>query len=172
MLDISSLQIPGGALLAGIAWVGLSALAGPEIAERSIAKTGWTEHCHAQIRADVEALAPREAPKPDVSCDDLVNAFLPGANQLCRQGGDLFVDLMMIDPAAGAKAQARAAKERRLSRIAELAPTRCSCAAKAVAADRTWWLNAGSLRIAGGSDDLQADLTRALHGTCALSVEG
>lgn len=175
MFDINPLPISGDIVVAGIAWAALSGFVlGPVVAERTIANSDWHQTCEQDLRANVEAQIPQTEVKPDISCNQLMGAIGNGADELCNHGGDLLFDLLSIDPLAGQKEQARRLETERLSRIAELTPSRCSCAAAVVGADRlTWGLHAGSARLAGGPQDLSADLTKALHSpACAMRVEG
>jgi len=175
MFDMNSLPISGGIIVAGITWAAVSGFVlGPVVAERTIGNSGWHRACQHGLRADIASQRPQPAPKPDISCNRLLGAIGNGADQFCDHGGDLLFDLLSIDPLAGQKEQARRLKTERLSRIAALAPSRCSCAASVVGAERVaWGLHAGSARLAGGPQNLSTDLTQALHSpACALRVEG
>ena len=45
MIEPSNIPIPGGMLLAGAVWAAFSALAGPEIADRTIQNADWPQAC-------------------------------------------------------------------------------------------------------------------------------
>lgn len=175
MFDMISIPISGGVVAAGIAWAALAGFVlGPVIADRTISNSGWHLTCEQDLRASVISQRPQAVTGPDISCDTLMGVLGGGADQLCDQGGDLLFDLLSIDPLAGQKEQARRVEAERLSRIAELAPSRCSCASSLVTADRLeWGLYAGSARLIGGPDDLSAALIEALHTpSCARLGEG
>ena len=173
MFDFNTLPIPGGVIVAGIAWAAISAALGQVVAERTIQNSGWIEACEQGLRAETLRQRPQSAPTPEIACDQVMGLLGQGADALCDQGGDQLFELLNADPLAGQREQLRQREENRLARIAALAPTRCSCAASTVRADRlSWGLFAGSARFLGGPDDLQADLTRALHSSaCAFSAE-
>lgn len=174
-MDFSTLPISGGIIVAGALWAGVSAFAlGPLVAGRMTEISGWSASCEAMLdnSATSQTLS-SPAPRPSVGCNELMGLFGEGADQLCGQGGDTIFNLLTIDPLAEQKEAARERDRARLARIAKLAPSRCSCAAKLVGADRVrWGLYAGSARLIGGSDDLLADLTQALHSpACVLHGE-
>lgn len=173
-MDFSTLPISGGIIVAGALWAGVSAFAlGPLVADRMTEISGWSASCEAMLDNSVTSQTPQPPPRPPVGCNELMGLFGNGADQLCGQGGDAIFNLLTIDPLVAQKEAARQRERARLDRIAELAPSRCSCAAKLVGADRVrWGLYAGSARIIGGSDDLLADLTHALHSpACVLHGE-
>lgn len=164
-MDFSTLPISGGIIVAGALWAGVSAFAlGPLVADRMTEISGWSASCEAMLDNSVASQTPPPPPRPSVGCNELMGLFGNGADQLCGQGGDTIFNLLTIDPLAAQKEAARERERARLARVAELAPSRCSCAARVVGADRVrWGLYAGSARLIGGSDDLLADLTQALH---------
>lgn len=175
MFDINSLPISGGIVVTGITWAALSGFVlGPVVADRTITNSQWHQTCEQGLRAGVAAQRPQVEVRPDISCNRLMGAIGNGADQLCDHGGDLLLNLLSIDPLAGQKEQAHRLETERLSRIAALTPSRCSCAASVVAADRlTWGLHAGSARLVSGPQDLSSDLTQALHSpVCVMRVEG
>lgn len=174
MFDLNSLPISGGIVVAAALWAGVSAFAlGPLVASRTIATSGWSNTCEADLRGAIATQVPKPQTHPTISCADVLGAVGNGANQLCDQGGDLLFKLLTIDPLAAQKEQLRRRDAARLTRIAELAPSRCSCASRIVASDRlSWGLFAGSGRLIGGPVNLQSDLTQALHSPiCAMKVE-
>lgn len=175
MFDINSLPISGGVITAGIVWAVFSGFVLADVvAERTIANSGWEASCEQDLRANITVQRPQaKTSTPNLSCDALMGVIGNGAGQLCDQGGDLLFNLMTIDPLTHQKEQMRQREEERLSRIADLAPSRCSCAANVVGADRLMWgLFAGTARLAGGPKNLQSDLTQALHSpACALKLE-
>lgn len=176
MLDMSNIPISGGMMMAGALWAGVSAFAlGPLVASRTIDNMGWFTTCETDLRGGLAAQAPTP-PKaqPQIGCKELMGVFGKGADQLCDQGAGTLLDLLTIDPLAGQKEQARRIETARLARIAELAPSRCSCAARVVGADRlSWGLYAGSARLISAPDDLSSALTQALHSpACAFAKEG
>jgi len=176
MFDMNSLPISGGVVAAGIAWAALAGFVlGPVVTDRTIDKMGWFTTCETELRGGLAAQAPTP-PKaqPQIGCKELMGIFGNGAHQLCDQGAGPLFELLTIDPLAGQKEQARQMETARLARIAELAPSRCSCAARVVGADRlTWGLYAGSARLISAPDDLSSALTQALHSpACAFAKEG
>jgi hypothetical protein len=164
-MDFSTLPISGGIIVAGALWAGISAFAlGPLVVNRMTELSGWNASCEAMLDNSTTSQTPPPPPRPSVGCSELMGLFGNGADQLCDQGGDTIFNLLTIDPLAAQKDAARERERTRLARIAELTPSRCSCATKLVRADRVrWGLYAGSARIIGGSDDLLADLNQALH---------
>jgi hypothetical protein len=175
MFELNPLPITGGVIAAGITSAALFGFVlGPLVADRSILNSGWHELCVADLKETTTAARPQAEAAPSVDCKDLMGVFGEGADQLCDLGGDIFVDILTLDPLAAQKEQARNREKARLSRIANLAPSRCSCATSLVSADRLeWGLYAGSARLIGGPDDLTAALTEALHApSCARLGEG
>ena len=175
MIDVNQLPISGGILVAGLGWVFLSGIVlGPFVADRTIQKSGWHQICERKIKQSLIDQRPRKQTTPEIDCGSVMKIFGPGADQFCRQGGDELFELMTIDPLAGQKESLRQQKAQRLERLAELAPTQCACATTVVKDDRLGWgIFAGTARIAGGPDNLNADLTRALYSpACALKLEG
>ena len=173
-MDFSILPISGGVFVAGALWAGVSAFAfGPLVADRMTEISGWSASCEATLESNILSQTPPAQTRPSVGCNELMGLFGNGADQLCGQGGDALFKLLTINPLAEQKEAARQRERARLARIAELAPSRCSCAAKLVGADRVrWGLYAGSARLIGRSDDLLADLTQALHSpACVLRGE-
>ena len=164
-MDFSTLPISGGIIVAGALWAGVSAFAlGPLVINRMTELSGWSASCEAMLDDHATSQTPPPPPRPSVGCNELMDLFGEGADQLCGQGGDTIFNLLTIDPLAAQKEAAGERERARLDRITELAPSRCSCAAKLVGADRVrWGLYAGSARLIGGSDDLLVDLTQALH---------
>lgn len=172
MIDLNSLPIPAGALVAGAVWAGVSVLAlGPLVAERTIDRSGWAIFCERNLRAAIVEQMPQRQNSQQLSCEESAGQFGQLGRDFCDLGGDILIDLLTIDPTAGAREAARRAEEDRLNRLAEQASSRCSCAASEVAADRvSWGLHAGSARLLGGPDDLQADLIHALQAPRCQSV--
>lgn len=174
MFDLNSLPIPGGVIVAGVTWTLVAGFAlGPVVANRTIEQTGWHVTCKNDLRGSVAAQVPQARSKPRIACGDVMKIFGNGANQFCSQGGNAIFDLLAIDPLAAQKEQLRRRNAARLARITKLAPSRCSCAAAIVGADRLkWGLYAGSARLIGGPQNLQSDLTQALHSpSCSLHGE-
>lgn len=165
MFELNSLPIPGGVVVAGIAWAAIAGFGlGPVVAERTIENTSWPVMCESALLAEIAEEAPRETARPDISCRSVLGVFGAELRGFCAEGGDQLFDLLTIDPLASQKAALRQREAARLDRIAALAPSRCSCAASVVASDRvTWGLYAGSARLAGGPKNLNADLIEALH---------
>lgn len=165
MLDLSSLPISGGVILAGIAWAGISALAlGPLVADRTIETSDWQQSCERKIQISIARQAPSVSTSPDISCRNVSQMMGSALSDFCQQGGDVLFELLTIDPLAGQKQHLRRQEQERLDRLAEQAPSRCSCASMVVSQDLiTWGLYAGSARLLGGPDDLNADLHHALR---------
>lgn len=175
MFDMNSLPVPGGIIVAGALWAGVSVFAlGPVVANRTIEKTNWNAACEKILNENLAAKVPQPEIRPNISCGKVLGAFGPEMRRLCRQGGDQFFDLLTIDPLAAQKKRARQREADRLARIAALSPSRCSCAARIVGADRlAWGLYAGSPRLLGGPQNLKSDLTQALYSpSCKLHGEG
>ena len=182
--DLNALPVSGGFVLALLLWALISVYGlGPEIAEREIHRTEWHNSCPAALRAKIEAKRPANITAPSMSCHDfgrLADEHIGygTGNQLCNGVGSMFGDMIELaskfDPNRIAMEQAKARTNSQLSQAAELAPTRCSCAASSVASDKVrWGIHAGTGRLAGnGADTLIGDLTQALHTpACALKVE-
>lgn len=175
MIDLNSLPIPAGALVAGAVWAGVSVLAlGPLVAERTIDRSGWAIFCELNLRTVIIEQMPQRQTSQLRPCEESAGQFGQLGRDFCDLGGDILIDLLTIDPTAGAREAARRAAEERLNRLAEQASSRCSCAASQVAADRvSWGLHSGSARLLGGPDDLQANLMHALQAPhCASIGEG
>ena len=175
MFDLSPLPVSGGVIAAGLTSAALFGFVlGPLVADRTIQNSGWPEVCLADLREGTVDTQLQPEPAPSVNCKDLMGVFGQDADQLCDLGGNAFFDLLTLDPLAEQKEQARRWEAARVSRIAELAPSRCSCASSLVASDRLKWGSfAGSARLIGGPDDLNAELTQALHSpACARLGEG
>jgi len=174
MFDPNTLPITGGVLAAGISWVALSALLGGEVADRLIEQSGWNVLCEPRLQSIYSDQVQKSAPPPEIGCDDLPDVFGQNMGELCDQsGGGLFLKLLTLDPAAAAKEQAREIEEQRVLDKMEQAQSRCDCAARGVAADRSWWVYAGTLRLKGGPDDLWGDLVGKLNTpVCTATMEG
>ena len=178
MFDLNSLPISGGVVVAGLVWAGVSGFVlGPVVADRTIEKTGWQRTCVRDLRATVAKRMPQEHVQPELSCE-AVAGTVPGplgalALDFCRNGGGELLDMLPPDPSARLREEARRRELARLARIAEQAPSRCSCAVSIVASERvTWGLYAGSARLVGGPHDLTSELDRALQAPrCALLGE-
>lgn len=180
MFDVNSLPVPGGVVVAGITWAVISGFVlAPIVADRTIEKSGWHKICETNLRRRVAAQVPLAQTKPNVECRDVMKLLgdaadiFDGAN-LCEHGGEIIVDLLKFDPLAGQKEKLRQQEVGRLSRIAELAPSRCSCASSVVQSERiSWGLFAGSARLIGGPANLQHKLTQALNSpVCAFHKGG
>lgn len=175
MLDMNSLPVPGGIIIAGALWAGVSVFAlGPFVAKRTIAETNWNATCVTILNKNLAAKVPQPEIRPDISCGKVLGILGPEMRALCHQGGNDIFKLLTIDPLAAQKKRVRQLETNRLSRIAALSPSRCSCAARIVGADRvTWGLYAGSVRLVGGPQNLKSDLTQALYSpACKLHGEG
>ncbi|NYI29317.1 hypothetical protein [Sulfitobacter geojensis] len=174
MFDLNSSAIPGGVVVAGVfVAVVFGAGLGPLIADRTIAASGWPVICETRLREGQVSQSHGTSSAPDISCGDITDAIGNGSEALCNLGGDLLIDLMKLGTKLDPQTAIRERAANRASRIAELAPTKCACAAKTVASDRWGWgLYAATGRLMGGPDDLNADLTQALHGSaCAMKLE-
>lgn len=181
-IDINTFPISGRLLVTILLWGGVAAFAlGPVVAKREIERTNWGEACVASLTTRIEARRPVKSEVPEVGCREfgqLMDGLLGrGAGQaMCsRDVADAVegaIDLAQkLDPAAQAQDLARELAEQRSDQAAQLAPTRCSCAADVVASDRLrWGLYAGSGRLIGkDTETLMSDLTQALHlPACAL----
>lgn len=174
MLDFNSLPIPSGIIVAGITWAVISGVVlGPFVAERTIKQISWQKLCESKLRRSIAARAPQVQAKPKIACSDIMRVFGNGANQLCGQGGDALIGLLQIDPLARQKEHLRRRNAARLARIASLSPSRCSCAASVVSADRFMWgLYAGSARMVGGPQNLKSNLTQALYSPACRQFGG
>ncbi|WP_386627503.1 hypothetical protein [Sulfitobacter geojensis] len=174
MFDLNSLPISGGVVVAGaVLAVVFGAGLGPLVADRTIAASGWTMTCESSLRSDQVSQSRDTSSAPDISCGDITDVIGNGSDALCNLGGDLLIDLMKLGTKLDPQTAIRERAANRASRIAELAPTKCACAAKTVASDRWGWgLYAATGRLIGGPDDLNTDLTQALHGSaCAMKLE-
>jgi len=173
MIDVSSFPISGGILAAGISWVALSAALGGEVADRMIESSGWNVVCEPRLQSIYSDQVPKPPSRSEIDCDDLPNLFGQDMGDLCAQsGGDLVLKLLTLDPAAAAKEQARELEEQRILRKMKHAQSRCDCAAHVVAADRTWWIYAGTLRLKGGETDLKGALLSKLNAPICAAMEG
>ncbi len=174
MIDINQLPISGGVIITGVVGVILfGGILGPLVADRTIQKSGWHQICERDLRKTIKAQLPQKQSKPKIECGAVMKLFGNGADHLCHQGGDALFDLMSIDPLAEQKEQLHRRETERLSRIAEQAPNACSCASSTVASERvTWGLYAVSARQIGGSQNLSADLTKALGSSACASMLG
>lgn len=185
-IDINTFPISGRLLMTLLLWGGVSAFAlGPLVATREIERANWGEACAASLATQIDARRPVQSDIPDVGCAELgqlMDGLLgQGAGRaICSDevGGavDGTIDLIRkLDPNLHAQDAARELAERQSEQSAELAPTRCTCAADVVASDRLRWaVYAGSGRFIGkGTETLTSDLTQALHQpVCALKPEG
>ncbi len=176
MFDLNSLPIPGGLLVAGLSWAVISGVVlAPIVAKRTIENTGWHQTCATNLRRSLAEQVPQKQSSPKLSCRDAMGILVPGMAHFCNDGAGKILDrLLKFDPLAQQKEMLREREAARIGRIAANAPSRCSCAASKVGADRwTWGVFAGSARFLGGPDDLNADLVQALHSPiCARLGEG
>ena len=178
MVGLENVSVPAGVVMTVLVWGGFAALTGPEVAERSVAQTGWFETCPQMVREAAAMSVPTPATVPQMRCGELgglMDAFAPGLGQeLCNSGLSDLMDqgaamAQAIDPTLRAQEAARAAALGRAQRASAGAEEACACAASVVVSDvAAWGVNAGTLRLAGGPADVQVELAQALNGpTCA-----
>ena len=178
MFNVETLPV-SSALVAGVVvWGAVSALVlGPLVAERSIDAANWSQTCVARLTQP--AISNDGADAPMIGCRDVETVFGNSARGLCMgdtgQTIDGFIGLMTRMNSAAQVHSVIAQQERRARQeAAQMAPSRCDCAAATLASERTTWgLHAGTLRLAGGPGDLEAALLQALHGPdCAYDAGG
>lgn len=181
-IDINTFPISGRILVTLLLWSGVSAFAlGPVVAKREIELTNWGEACAASLTTQIENRRVVKNEAPDLGCREfgqLMDGLLGhGAGQtMCSDEVEGAINGVLdlarkFDPAAQTQASVRELAQRRGDQAAQLAPTRCSCAADMVTSDPIrWGIYSGSGRLAGkGTDNLMSELTRALHQpSCAL----
>lgn len=142
--DFSSLPMSGG-LMMGAAVIALTAyfVAGPLVAKRSIAMSGWETQCQAGLRASIRREYKSDAPLVAFECRAIAKQIDPSSAGLCS----LF-DLLSA-PARAAQARARKLETSRINAALEGVASTCSCAvALAVEEERiSFALYAGSLRL-------------------------
>ena len=174
----NSLPISGGLVLGGLLWAAVSwGVLGPLVAERSIEAANWSQSCVARLRQP--AISNDGADAPMIGCRDVETVLGNSARGLCMgetgQTIDGFISLMTrMNTAAQANSVIAQQERRARQEAAQMAPSRCECAATTLASERTsWGLHAGTLRLAGGSRDLDAALLQALHSPdCAYHSGG
>jgi len=174
MLDLNSLNIPGGVIVAGVAVAAVFGVGlGPLVADRTIAMSGWAATCEEGLRTNQSSKSQSTSQTPDFSCGDIIDAIGNGSDTLCDLGGDTLISLLKLGTQLDPQAALREREAIRAARIADLAPTKCACAAKTVASDKwSWGLHAATGRLIGGPTDLSRDLTQALHSpACAMKLE-
>jgi len=174
MLDINSLNIPGGVIVAGIVVAAVFGVGlGPLVADRTIAASGWTATCEKRLKSNQSPQSKSTSEIPNISCGDITDAIGNGSDAVCDLGGNTLIDLLKLGTQFDPQAALREREATRAARIADLAPTKCACAAKTVASDRwSWGLYAATGRLIGGPTDINSDLTQALHSSaCAMKLE-
>lgn len=146
MIDVSGLPGGGGLLLSVAAYVGLSFLAGQEIADREIQNIGWKQACKYELRSEIESRRKKPSIVPEVRCDETVGWLGQDFKTLCHQFGnpDFNGPARRQEEAFNRAQQER--EDRRLGRLARAAGTQCGCAEEVFKSD-----NAVSLTLYAGS---------------------
>lgn len=178
MIDLQSLPVSGGVIVAGALWAGVSAFVlGPLVVERSAEKLQWVPICEREITLEIAANQPVGDLKPEVSCDQALGFMskdhrrffnLFGLDQACRA----------VDQANAKKRELQALREKRLAQTAQRAGAQCTCAVDHLIEEKRWSvaLHAGTGRLVTPSvmRDLNSSLVtsaRAPH--CArLTSQG
>lgn len=139
----------GGALLAGLVYVGASLWAGQSIGARMIDKADWSETCAAGIKARYK---PDPAPVrrlPEQRCADVMGGIFPELGAFCHQLGNPDFNAQARRLAEQARARKRALQERRLDKAMASAGSQCSCARNVYLSDQMipLGLHAGTARM-------------------------
>ncbi|UES36697.1 hypothetical protein [Roseibium aggregatum] len=142
--DLSSLPMSGGHMMGAVA-IALTAyfVAGPLVAKRTIAMSGWETQCQAGLRASIRREHKSDAPLDAFDCRAIAGQIDPSSAGLCG-----FFDLLSA-PARAAQARAQKLETSRINAALEGVASTCSCAvALAVEEERmSFALYAGSLRL-------------------------
>lgn len=161
--DILGLPVTGGALLAGAAYAALSVfVTGPLVAERTIDKSGWAQHCARHAKASVSP--PPATPRPNLDCAAIIGTLYgrEGAAFCARHGNALALPFGMLGALAH---QPVDALQRRAADQAARAESACGCAMAVVLEARRvdFAIHAGSARLITPMPvrDLPAELARA-----------
>lgn len=124
MFDSSNIPVAGGALAAGLLYVGASLfLTGPLVGERMIAKMDWALQCARYIRAEAESSANPSMPK--IGCNELFGKWLgrEGA-RLCQ----ILDESPIGQTLRSAEDAKREMQQRHFEYAAARAGSRCECA--------------------------------------------
>ena len=170
-IDFSSSPISPGVVIGAALYAVVTVFgAGPMVGEREIAKLDWPALCEADVQADMSANA---APPPvsvvaELDCNSTLGTFFgrEGA-AFCQNHGNFDIPIPGADAIRAQERRVHEAQERRLTRAASQAGSRCDCAASLYQAEHRVPLAiyAGSARVITPPQvrSLKSELTRALH---------
>lgn len=177
MDSLSKIPLSGGFLLALAAYILVSLLAGQEIGERMVDKSGWYGSCQSVIQRDIRDRAPISVPQAPTDCNSTFGWLHPDIGRLCNEFGN--PDLRGPNGRALDEAE-RLRKEReaeRRARAAEGAASRCECATNLYLQEEmvALGLYAGTARLVSrpAVRDQLGELTQRLYTpTCDLFTGG
>jgi hypothetical protein len=173
LADLASIPGAGGLAAAGILYAGVSLfVTGPLVAERSIDKSRWVQHCVRQAKATTQP--PATSHRPGLDCTAIFGAIYgsEGAAYCARHGGALALPFAMLD---GLAAQPGETLRRRAADQAARVQSACTCAVAIVMETRRmdFALHAGTARLVTPMPvrGLTGELDRALSSP-ACSAKG
>ncbi len=149
MIDMTSLPVSGGVIVAGALWVGLSAFVlGPVVVERSADKMDWCETCEQQLVAEIKARQPLPSAKPNLGCDDVMKHLPKEYGKILNLFG-MDAACKIVDQKNAQLKQIEAIKRERVMQAAEHANSQCECAVAHLIEIKRWSfaMHAGSARL-------------------------
>lgn len=165
-IEVSTLPGGSGLVLSIAAYVGLSFLAGQEIGDRMIDKSGWHVECETAIHAEIESRRTPRSIVPERRCSDMVIWLPKEFRELCDAVGNPDINAPARRAEERLQKQQQALENKRLQRLADKAGTQCGCAVNVFKQDNmmSLALYAGSARMITPSpvDSLDQSLALAL----------
>ncbi|WP_299961515.1 hypothetical protein [uncultured Roseobacter sp.] len=146
MIDVSGLPGGGSLLLSVLAYAGLSYLAGQEMIERQIDKSGWHQTCEVSILDDIDSRRKPVEVLPEMRCSDTVGWLGRDFQRFCQRMNDFDFNGPARRQEEALNRKRQELEDRRLGRLASKAGTQCSCAANIFKAE-----NALSLSVYAGT---------------------
>lgn len=169
MLDFGSMQLTGGALVAGLFYAGASMfITGPLIGDRMIEKMDWAHKCAQHISDEAAQSAQPQVPK--IGCNELLGMWLGReGTQLCGT----FDESPLGQALQSTENAKRAMQERRLDYAAARAGSRCECAVSLTLENRRlpFAIHAGTARLVTPPSIklLESELVSSLNSpSCAM----
>lgn len=145
-IDISSLPVSGGLLVAGALWAGVSAFAlGPLVAERSAAQMDFEEHCQKSVVQNIYTNSLLPSVQPKISCNQ-VFGHMPSEYRQLMDAFGMGAACNTLDQMNAQKQRIEDLKQQRVQAATDQAGSRCSCAIS-----HFTQTNRGSLALYAGS---------------------
>ncbi|MGJ8629113.1 MAG: hypothetical protein ACSHXB_19300 [Sulfitobacter sp.] len=143
---------------------------GPLVSDREIAKLDWLALCEMDVLADISASAPPPSVSvvPELNCNTTLGTFFGREGKVfCRNHGNFDIPIPGATALREQERRVHDAEQRRITRAASQAGSRCACASSVHQAEHRVPLAiyAGSARAITPPQvrNLKSELTRTLH---------